>query len=67
MGNDILFRQLALDYCCTEAEVADAAHHFCEYEPLDGRRRYEETEDCFLKIAVVNGKLLFAGQREILA
>lgn len=66
MENEILFRQLALDYCCTEAEVADSEHHFCEYRPLDGRRRYEETEDCFLKIAVVNGKLLFAGQREIL-
>ena len=63
--NEILCRQLALDYCCTPEEVCDRAHHFTEHRFLDGRRRFQEGRACFLKIAVVNGKLLFTGQREI--
>lgn len=63
--NEILCRQLALDYCCTPEEVGDGAHHFTEHRFLDGRRRFQEGRACFLKIAVVNGKLLFTGQREI--
>lgn len=67
MDTKTLYRQLALDYCCAEEEVADGMHHFLLYEPREGRRRYEETEPCFFKLAVVNGKLLFAGQEEMIA
>lgn len=63
--NEILCRQLSLDYCCTPEEVLDGAHHFTEHRFLDGRRRFQEGKDCFLKIAVVNGKLLVTGAREI--
>ena len=63
--NAILCRQLALDYCCTPEEILDGANHFTEYRRMDGRRRFQEGTDCFLKIAAVNGKLLFTGQREI--
>lgn len=63
--NKILCSQLAADFCCTAEEVADSANHFTVYTPLDGRRRYHEDNDCFLKIAVVNGKILFSGKEEI--
>lgn len=63
--NGILCRQLALDYCCSPEEVLDGAHHFTEHRFLDGRRRFQEGSACFLKIAAVNGKLLFTGEREI--
>ena len=63
--NEVLCRQLALDYCCSPGEVLDGAHHFTEHRFLDGRRRYQEGAECFLKIAVVNGKLLVSGAREI--
>ena len=64
--NEILCRQLALDYCCTPEEVLDGTHHFTEHRFLDGRRRFQEGKACFLKIAVVNGKLLVSGACEIM-
>ncbi len=64
--NRILCKQLALDYCCTETEVSDAANHFSIHQKLEGRRRFQETNACFLKIAVVNGKLLFSGEQSII-
>lgn len=64
--NPILTAQLALDYCCTPDEAADDRNHFTIYTPLEGRRTFRETEDCFLKAAVVNEKLLMAGQPEII-
>ncbi len=63
--NEILKRQLALDYCCTPEEAGDRKNHFTLYTPLEGRRRYKESEDCYLKFAVVNGKLLFTGREDI--
>lgn len=65
--NGILCRQLALDYCCSPEEVADGQNHFSPCRPLEGRRRFLETEETGLKIAAVNGKLLFTGREEILA
>jgi len=65
--NDILMRQLALDYCCSAEEVRDGANHFHIHEKLPGRRRFQEHHACYLKLAIVGGKLLFAGQEEILA
>lgn len=64
--NDILCAQLAKDYCCRREEILDGGNHFTEYRPMESRRRYLEKEECFLKIAAVNGKLLFTGQQEIL-
>lgn len=66
--NPTLAKQLALDYCCTEDDVRDNANHFTVYEPLPCRRRFEETsEDCFLKITVVNNKLLVTGREDIVS
>ena len=62
---NMLYKQLALDYCCTAEEVADPYSHFTEYHELEGRRRFEEQDACALKVAVVNGKLLFTGKKEI--
>ena len=63
--NGILCRQLALDYCCTPGEILGGGNVFTEYRPLEGRRRFQEREDCFLKIALVNGKLLFTGRADV--
>ena len=64
--NDILCKQLARDFCCSQAEVLDNKNHFTEYTPIDGRRRYHEKEECFLKLVAVNGKLLFTGRQDII-
>lgn len=63
--NDILCGQLARDYCCHHDEVLDTKNHFTEYRPIEFRRRYHEKDECFLKIAVVNGKVLFTGHQAI--
>lgn len=65
--HDILYEQLAIDFCCRPDEVADSRNHFSEYQFLQGRRMYLEKEECFLKIAVINEKLLFTGRPDILA
>lgn len=64
--NDILKIQLAADYCCEMQHVADGENHFTVWQPLDGRRRFDENDDCALKIAVVGGKLLFTGRTDII-
>lgn len=66
MYQEGLSRQLALDYCCSPADVADSENHFSIYIPQEGRRRFQEGAVCGLKIAVVNGKLLFTGSEEII-
>ena len=58
MYQEALSRQLALDYCCSPADVADSKNHFTIYVPQEGRRRFQEQTVCRLKIAVVHGKLL---------
>ena len=63
--NGILCRQLALDYCCEPEDLRDGRNHFTEYRPLEGRRRWREGKDCFLKVAMVGGRLLFTGKPEI--
>ncbi len=64
--NDILCRQLALDYCCSEEDVRDDKDHFMIYRPLEGRRRFHNDDECFLKIAVINNKVLYAGKEQII-
>lgn len=65
--NPLLIRQLSADFCCTEAEVSDTLHHFSVFMPRPDRRLYQEIRPCLLKIAVVNGKLLFTGREDIIA
>ena len=65
--NEILCRQMAIDYCCSPEDVLDHQNHFAEHSFLPGRRRFQEGRECFLKIAVINGKLLFAGNAGILS
>lgn len=60
-----LSRQLALDYCCNVEDILDNKNHFNVYEQRDGRRRFEEQDDCVLKVIVVNEKLIFTGKKEI--
>jgi len=64
--NNILCRQLALDYCCTEEDVADGKNHFSIYYPAEGRRVYDNDDDTLLKAAVVGGKILFSGKPAII-
>ena len=63
----ILTRQLAADFCCCEHDVLDAQHHFTVFTPHPDRRQYLEVTPCILKIAVVNGKLLFTGRADVIA
>lgn len=63
--NEILAKQFAADYCCTEADVCDKDSHYTVYEPRAERRKFDEEEECLLKVAVINGKLLFTGREDI--
>ncbi len=60
-----LYQQLAIDYCCTVSDVRDNRNHFTEYKKLEGRRRFEEADDCILKVIAVNGKLMFTGKKQV--
>ncbi len=63
----LLTRQLSADFCVSEAQVLDGQHHFTVFEPHTDQRQYQEIVPCLLKIAVVNGKLLFTGRADIIA
>jgi len=65
--NAILAKQFAEDYCCTAAQVLDSDNHFTTYTPLSGRRRFNGADECPLKLAVINGKLLCTGRDDIVA
>ncbi len=65
--NKILVNQMAVDYCCTEDQVLDSENHFTVHRFLEGRRRYQEGNECFLRVAAVNGKLLFTGAESVIA
>lgn len=64
--NEILCRQLSIDYCCKADDVLDDRNHFTIHQFLQDRRKFQEGKECFLKIAVINGKLLFSGRKDIL-
>ena len=40
-----LFRQLAVDYCCSVSDIKDNKNHFTEYKTLEGRRQFEKVDD----------------------
>lgn len=63
--NEILKKQLAIDFCTTSEMVVSKENIFTEYQPLAGRRIFKESE-CFLKVASVQGKLLASGKPEII-
>ncbi|MBQ9031495.1 MAG: GNAT family N-acetyltransferase [Parasporobacterium sp.] len=65
--HNTLYQQLAIDFCCKPENVADSQNYFTVHQFLKGRRTYHEKEECYLKIAVINGKLLFSGRPDILA
>ena len=49
-----LYQQLAIDYCCPVSDIKDKKNHFTEYEKREGRRQFEEADECILKVIVVN-------------
>lgn len=63
----LLYKQIGLDYCCTEAEVKSLRNQFHVFTPLEGRRRFQQDENCFLRVCVMKNKLYFAGDERILA
>lgn len=44
-----LYQQLAIDYCCTVSDIKDNKNHFTEYKKWEGRRQFEESDECILK------------------
>ena len=65
--NELLIKQLALDYCCKEENIIDGYNHFTKYTQLEGRRKFQEQEEVGLKIVVVNEKILVTGREDIVA
>jgi len=63
---NILYDQLAIDYCCSPDAVRAGENHFAEFQFLACRRTFLEQKECYLKITVINGKLLFTGRSDIL-
>ena len=60
-----LYQQLAIDYCCQISDIKDDKNHFMEYKKIEGRRQFEEADDCVLKVIAVNGKLIFTGKKSV--
>ena len=56
--------QLALDYSMPLSSVMDKENHYSLYTPMEGRRRFEDNPDFFLKLAVFNGKVIATGKEE---
>ena len=66
-GTDLLYRQLALDYCCDADEIRNGKENiFTIYKPLEGRRKFKENDEMMLKIISVKGKLVFTGRKDII-
>lgn len=61
-----LYQQLAIDYCCPVSNLKDDKNCFTEYKKLEGRRQFEEVDDCILKVIAVNGKLVFTGKKQVI-
>lgn len=62
---EIFTRQLALDYSCSVEEVLGRQHVFTKKAYKEGRRIFRG-DDCLVKIACVNGKLLVSAEEEML-
>lgn len=53
--NEILAKQLAIDFCTDVNSILSKENVFTEYKQLEGRRIFKEGE-CYFKAASVNGK-----------
>ena len=56
--------QLSFDYNMPLSFLLDNENHFSIYKPQEGRRRFEDNPDVFLKMAVFNGKVVATGKEE---
>lgn len=63
--NEILAKQLAIDFGTDIQSVLSKENIFTEYKQIEGRRIFQEGE-CFLKVASVNGKILASGKKDII-
>ena len=63
--NEILARQMAIDFCTDAESVTSKENIFTEYQPLVGRRIFQEGE-CILKVACINGKILASGKKDMI-
>ena len=63
---NLFIKQMAIDYCCTEEEILNGENRFHTFVPQEGRRRFQQDKECFLKIAALRNKLLFAGDERII-
>ena len=67
-GSNLVYRQLALDYCCDTDELKNGKENiFTIYKPLEGRRRFKEKDEVALKIISVKGRLVFTGREDIIS
>lgn len=64
--NPILLEQFCIDYHCTPSDVTDTQNHFTVFEPDPDRRRYDDPNDCFLKICAIHSKLLVNGRADVI-
>lgn len=60
-----LFRQLAIDYCCSYDDIIDHKNHFTKFVKQEGRRRFDEafcfdeaTPDMLAVAAVMDGEIV---------
>ena len=63
---DIVYKQLAIDYCLDPDELAGTGNCFHTFKALPGRRRFQQDTESFLRIAVIKNRLLFAGDPRII-
>ena len=56
--------QLSFDYNMPLSFLLDNENHFSIYKPQEGRRRFEDNPEVFLKMAVFNGKVVATGKEE---
>ena len=60
--NEILAKQLAIDFCTDVNSILSKENVFTEYKQLEGRRIFKEGE-CYFKAASVNGKIVASGEK----
>ncbi len=65
---DDVYRQLALDYCCSIEDIRDRTENvFTVFRPLEGRRRFNDKDDVFFQAVSIKGKLLFTGREDVIS
>ena len=58
---EIWYNQLACDYSCSIGDIKSPHTVLAKKEYLPGRRIFNG-DDCFLKILIINGKLVINGE-----